>query len=309
MKYFTCAFALVWSYHVVRADEAPAPVPTAQEWADDQRPADLTLLHQKQEELRALQAEIHCLKRKTRHAASILFEIKIAEVSRAKWAQRQGDTSLLDRLTLDDHCRGATRGILSESGKKVLERLRGDAAAIKVVAEPSIMTIAGRPASLHVGGEVAVPDSAGNRKARVRYLRFGTLIDAVPVVLDEETLRLELRLQLSQLDFANSIEIDGHTYPGLMSRQADFASEIAIGKTLVVVLPPAVAHAEREDDGEATRANDAATETLVLVTPRWVEPMTPTPQTQEACLDVPVPHTTARQEANHAHGSSGRPPR
>lgn len=278
MKHFACAFAMVWSYQVVRADEAPQP-PAAESPREEKRSDDLHTLAEKLEELRALQVEVDRLRQQTRQAASILFEIKIAEVSHAEMAADQrGEAaarSLIEQLTTDDDTRGAAKGILSESGKELLDKLRAQA-ILKVVSEPSIITVAERPASMHVGGEVALPVGGESRDARVRYIRYGTSIDIVPIVLDDQKLRLELRLRLAQLDFANSIEIAGKTYPGLISRSIDFAAEAPIGQTVAVVLPPAIRQAKLEGDvvGEGQRAGQGeAVETLVLVTPRWVEPM------------------------------------
>lgn len=277
MKHFACAFALVWSYHVVRADEPP-PRTAAESPSHDQRSAD--------------------------SKTSILFEIQIAEVSRAKLAADvPGEApagSLIERLTTDGDTRRGARGILSESGKKLFDKLRSQG-ALKVIAEPSIVTIAGRPASMHVGGELPVPASDGNRKSRVRYLRYGTSIDVVPIVLGDEKLRLELRLQLSHLDFANSIELDGQEYPGLVGRRTDFATEIAVGQTMVVILPPETKQAGAEDGivaGEPSApAKNEAVETLVLVTPRGVDSMEPLDKV-EGGLDVPMPRA-ARFERDY----------
>lgn len=314
MKHFACAFALVWSYHVVRADEPPQPA--AESATDEQRSADLKTLDEKLGDLRVLQAEVNRLRRRTHRASSILFEIKIAEVSRAELAADQpGEAraaSLLERLTSDGDPRGRAEGILSESGKKLLEQLRSQG-TLKFVSEPSISTIAERPASMHVGGEVALPVGEGSRDSRVKYLRYGTSIDIVPVVLDHQRLRLELRLQLSQLDFANSVEIAGKSYPGLVSRSIDFAAEMPVGQTVAVVLPPETRQARPVDgkaaaDCSASAKGDAA-ETLVLVTPHWVDAMQPLEASEGGRLEAPRPPTASRPNALQVDGPTRRPRR
>ncbi|HJT34532.1 MAG TPA: hypothetical protein VJ783_21050 [Pirellulales bacterium] len=314
MKHFACAFALVWSYHVVRADEPP-PQPAAESASHEQRSADWKTLDEKLGELRALQAEVDQLRQRTHQASSILFEIRIAEVSRAKLAAAQpGEApsgSLLERLTADDDTHGGAKGILSEPAKKLLEKLRLQG-ALKIVSEPSISTIAERPASMHVGGEVAMPVGDGSLDSRVKCLRYGTSIDIVPVVLDDQRLRLELRLQLSQLDFTNSVEIGGKTYPGLVSRSIDFAAEVPVGQTVAVVLPPETRQARPVEGkaavGEATSANGEV-ETLVLVTPHWVDTMQSRDDTDSSRFGVPVPRASSRPDPSHVDGPARRPRR
>lgn len=295
MKNFACAFALIWSYHVVRADEPPAAPPAAVSPVEEQRSADSKRLQEKLDELRVLQAEVDRLRRKTDRADSILFQIKIAEVSRRKLAERAGDSSLVDLLTEDSDRRGSARNVLSEAGQKLFDKLRAEQ-VLRIVSEPAMATLPQRPASMHVGGEVAVPVSDGrhvefsldssvadvqltsqNLASRVRYLRYGTSIELVPVVLNHQKLRLEFRLKLSHLDFANAIEVDGQKYPSLVSRQIDFGTEIPFGKTMVVVLPPgvkSVSEAEAAADEPSATENDDAKEIVVLVTPRCVDSMT-----------------------------------
>lgn len=314
MKSFACAFALVWSYHVVRADE-PMPPPTAETPRDEECSADCETLNKKLEELRALQVEVDRLRKREHRTPSILLEIKIAEVSRMKMDDQPrgiAADSLIERLTTDGEIRGGAKGILSESGKKLLEQLRSQG-TLKVVSEPSISTIAERPASMHVGGEVALPVGEGSRDSRVKYLRYGTSIDIVPVVLDAQTLRLELRLQLSQLDFANSVEIAGKSYPGLVSRSIDFAAEMPVGQTVAVVLPPETRLARSVDgkaaaDDSASAKGDAA-ETLVLVTPHWVDTMQPLEAREGSRLEAPKPPTASRPDPFQVDGPARLPRR
>ncbi|HEX7449645.1 MAG TPA: hypothetical protein VF306_18955 [Pirellulales bacterium] len=68
MKPFAFAFALVWSYQVVRAEEGPppaAPSPTGEQRADES-----TLPSEKLEEQRALRAEVARLRQQIHHSQS-----------------------------------------------------------------------------------------------------------------------------------------------------------------------------------------------------------------------------------------------
>ena len=114
-----------------------------------------------------------------------------------------------------------------------LEALRDNNLA-KVLAEPKLVTVSGRPASFNSGGEfpILVPQSLGT--IGVEYKQFGTRIDFVPIVLGNGAIRLEVRPQVSELDNANGATLNGNRIPGLRTRWADTAVEMRAGQTLAL---------------------------------------------------------------------------
>ncbi len=105
---------------------------------------------------------------------------------------------------------------------------------IKVLAEPTLVTVSGRPASFNSGGEfpVIVPQSLGT--VSIEYREFGTRVDFVPLVLGNGSLRLEVRPSVSEIDPARSVQINGITVPGLRTRWVDTAVEMQAGQTLAL---------------------------------------------------------------------------
>ena len=71
---------------------------------------------------------------------------------------------------------------------------------LKVLAEPNLVTVSGRPASYLVGGEVPYPQPTGFGNISINFKPFGTQIDFVPIVLGNGGVRLEVRPQVSELD-------------------------------------------------------------------------------------------------------------
>jgi pilus assembly protein CpaC len=114
-----------------------------------------------------------------------------------------------------------------------IEAMRRDN-LVKILAEPTLTTVSGRPASFNSGGEfpVLVPQSLGT--VSVEYREFGTRIDFVPIVLGNGNIRLEVRPQISELDPSQSVNINNFNVPGLRTRWVDTGVEMKAGQTLAL---------------------------------------------------------------------------
>ena len=159
---------------------------------------------------------------------------------------------------------------------------------VKVLAEPTLVTVSGRPASFNSGGEfpIIVPQSLGT--VSIEYRQFGTRVDFVPIVLGNGRVRLEVRPQVSEVDPARSVTIANTTVPGLRTRWVDTAAEMNAGQTLALAgliqnqveaenrgLPwlsdlPWVGAAFRRVEEQNNEI-----ELLVLVTPEFVDALDP----------------------------------
>lgn len=104
----------------------------------------------------------------------------------------------------------------------------------KILAEPNIVAISGRPAQFNVGGEfpILVPQSLGT--ASVEFKPYGTQIDFLPIVLGNGNIRLEVRPRISEIDPARSITLNGNNIPALTVRQVDTAVEMKAGQTFAL---------------------------------------------------------------------------
>ena len=105
---------------------------------------------------------------------------------------------------------------------------------LKILSDPTLVTVSGRPAFFNSGGEfpILVPQSLGT--VSIEYKKFGTQIDFVPIVLGNGNLRLEVRPRISEIDHTRSITINGTTVPGLRVREADTGVEMHPGQTLAI---------------------------------------------------------------------------
>lgn len=102
----------------------------------------------------------------------------------------------------------------------------------KLLAEPTLTTMSGRPATFNVGGEVPIPISSGLGTVTVQFKEFGTQIDFVPIVLGNGSVRLEVRPVVTEVDPSLRDATTG--VPGFRTRRADVGVEMRAGQTLAI---------------------------------------------------------------------------
>ncbi|MBX7168943.1 MAG: pilus assembly protein N-terminal domain-containing protein [Pirellulales bacterium] len=159
---------------------------------------------------------------------------------------------------------------------------------LKVMAEPNLVTISGRPSSFNVGGEfpILVPQSLGT--VSIQYKKYGTQLDFVPIVLGNGRIRLEVRPRVSEIDNTRSVVINEIAIPGLRVREVETGVEMRAGQTLAIAglvqlrtegrsrgLPYL---ADLPYVGAMFRRNSSTTneiELLIMVTPELVDAMEP----------------------------------
>lgn len=243
----------------------------------------------------------------------VLLHVKVMEVSRTKlrslgfdWSQISGQnvirssvSGLLTGAIPTDPVAGTAATAVTSGGETfffsvldgndaffgVLEALRQDN-LMKVLAEPTLVTVSGRPAFFQVGGEfpIIVPQSLGT--VSIEYKRYGTQVDFVPIVLGNGRIRLEVRPRVSEIDTSRSVVINSTTVPGLRVREVDTGVEMQAGQTLAIAgLVETRVEAQRRGvpflsdvpyigaafRRVAERNNDV--ELLILVTPELVDAM------------------------------------
>jgi pilus assembly protein CpaC len=181
----------------------------------------------------------------------------------------------------------ASFGIVGENKifNAYLTALRNEA-LLKILAEPELVAINGRPATLLSGGEfpILVPQSLGT--VSVQWREFGVRLEAVPTVLGNGNLRLELQPEVSDRDFTNAVTVGGTTIPGLTVRRVNTQVEMKFGQTLMLAgLISSRQSAETQKIpflGELPyiglafsrrRHDNVETEVVITVTPELVAPL------------------------------------
>lgn len=162
----------------------------------------------------------------------------------------------------------------------------------KVLARPKIIAANGEEASFLAGGEVPIPvaqpGAAGVSTISIEYKEFGIKLAFQPEILSEELVKLTVAPEVSNLDFSNSIQIQGFEIPALRTRRASTTLDMLEGQTL------ALAGLLNDFDEKvvtglpflkdipvlgllfsSTRYQTQETELLILVTPHVVDPLNP----------------------------------
>jgi len=111
----------------------------------------------------------------------------------------------------------------------VLEAIRHDRLG-KILAEPTIVAVSGRPAYFRVGGEIGYQLSSGITGPSAEFKQYGTRIDFVALVLGNGRIRLEVRPLVSEIDAANSVG----NIPAQKTREVDTGVELQAGQTLAI---------------------------------------------------------------------------
>ncbi|HZZ77914.1 MAG TPA: hypothetical protein VFE62_05325 [Gemmataceae bacterium] len=129
-------------------------------------------------------------------------------------------------------------GVFNSNGGQLgfIQALRTEGLT-KILAEPRVTTLSGRPAFIVSGGETPILTSSGVGAPSVSYKQFGTVVHFLPIVLGNGKIHLEVRPELSNLNPANGITIPGTTattVPGFDTRSAQVAVQIEDGQTLAI---------------------------------------------------------------------------
>jgi pilus assembly protein CpaC len=169
----------------------------------------------------------------------------------------------------------------------VLKALEQDG-NLQSLAEPNLIAYNGKTASVLVGGEIPVPIVSGiGGNVSVSWKEFGVRLRFTPTIAGD-VIRLQVRPEVSALDFANGVTVSGFRIPALTTRYAETEVELRDGQSFAIAgllntmgqtdasaVPflskiPIIGYLFRS---QAQRREE--TELMVLVTPRLVRPLNP----------------------------------
>jgi pilus assembly protein CpaC len=156
------------------------------------------------------------------------------------------------------------------------------------LAEPNLIAYNGQEASFLAGGEIPVPVVSGTSgNVSVSYKEFGIRLNFVPTIAGD-AIRLKVRPEVSSLDFANGVTLNGFRIPALTTRRAETSVELRDGQSFAIA---GLLDNISENDKDAIPVmsklpiigplfknisrNKQQTELMVLITPRLVRPLDP----------------------------------
>ncbi|MDZ4307000.1 type II and III secretion system protein family protein [Allopontixanthobacter sp.] len=170
----------------------------------------------------------------------------------------------------------------------------------KTLAEPTLVALSGEKASFLAGGEFPIPvvqggstggaagGGGGGSSITVEFKPFGVSLAFTPTVLGDRTINLKVEPEVSSIDAAASIQLNGINIPGLQTRRASTTLELRDGESFAIAgllqkefqttinqVPllgsiPILGALFR-----STEFQKGETELLIVVTPRLVAPIKP----------------------------------
>ncbi|WP_254510749.1 type II and III secretion system protein family protein [Anatilimnocola floriformis] len=225
----------------------------------------------------------------------VALRVKIAEMNRS--AARGFGVDVKGHINFTDNTDGSQMflqsmlNVAAGAGPALLTQVDGDDiqlgvrylqshGIIRLLSEPTLVTMSGTPATFIAGGEFAVPTivgSAGLNAVTTDFRAFGAIISFMPTVIDKDRIRLQVSPEFSQINSALTV---GGT-PGLKVRAATTTVEMREGQTLAIA-------GLLEDNMNGTNVGDLPflsrvfgrrdmsrneTELLILVAPELVHAM------------------------------------
>ena len=156
------------------------------------------------------------------------------------------------------------------------------------LAEPTLVAYNGQEASFLAGGEIPVPVPQGVSGAvTIVFKEFGVRLSFRPTIVGD-SIRLRVRPEVSTLDFANGITLEGFRVPALSTRRAETEIELLDGQSFAI---GGLLNNTSQDDVQkvpwlgdipvlgllfrSKAERKERTELMVLVTPRLVRALDP----------------------------------
>ena len=151
----------------------------------------------------------------------------------------------------------------------------------KVLAEPTLVTLDGRPASFATESKSQNSKEGGfNEQDKVKSERTGTHLDVGPRLLDQDRIRLDLHLEWSGFD--RNPNTDNVVAAKVRRHTLDTSIETKLGRTIVL-------------SGFPSESRDAKqieeTILLLLVRPELIAPL---PSGRESAANGPIPSSVRR---------------
>lgn len=185
---------------------------------------------------------------------TIQLETQIMEVSRTKlrelgidWGVINGNDAVTQSVSGLLSASSSAAGLATSGGETfkvgvvqnsttflgVVRALRQNN-LVKVLANPTITAVDGRPASFNAGGEIPIVVPAGLGQVAIQYREYGTRVDMVAKVKGDGVVWLEVRPYVSEIDPTRSVTLQGISVPGLRSRFLETGVELQAGQTLAL---------------------------------------------------------------------------
>ena len=184
-------------------------------------------------------------------AVQVLLRVRVAEVNRSALkdlsfafnavnADKLGGNPDWEAGTISD---GVVRFFLSGPNASIDGLIRASITKgdFKLLAEPNLLTLPGKTASFLAGGEFPYPVSQSSSSqvgltgaVTIVFKEFGVKLNFTPYIMRSGAIRLNVAPEVSSLDFANGLVINGFAVPTVLVRRASAEVELGEGQYLAM---------------------------------------------------------------------------
>ncbi len=162
---------------------------------------------------------------------------------------------------------------------------------VEILAEPNVLAENGKQASFLAGGQFPYPvvqggTTGGSTAITIQFQQFGVRLNFLPTITPRGTIRLQVAPEVSALDYANGVTLQGFTVPGVSVRNVN--TEVELGEGQSFAIGGLLDNRETETFSkipfigdvpilgkffQSKTKNRTNTELMVIVTPQIVRPM------------------------------------
>jgi len=108
---------------------------------------------------------------------------------------------------------------------------------VRILAEPTLVAMSGGQADFHSGGEFPVPivqGTGGGNAISVQYRQFGVRVLFEPVVLGDNSIRLHVVPEVSDISDVGAVQIEGFSIPSVLIRRVETTLELKSGQSFAM---------------------------------------------------------------------------
>jgi pilus assembly protein CpaC len=199
---------------------------------------------------------------------------------------------------------------------------------LQILAEPNLITLEGKDASFLAGGQFPYPTitttPTGGATApvvTVQFKPFGVKLDFTPTVTPQGSINLKVAPEVSSLDYANAVQLQGFTSPALSQRRAETEVVLKDGESFAIAglidnrviqlveKVPGLGHVPILGRLFQSRSTQKSTdELLVVITPHFVKPLTAEERAQLPTMPVEFLPTVQDDQAKKGKKQKGEAP-
>lgn len=193
---------------------------------------------------------------------------------------------------------------------------------LQILAEPNLITLEGKDASFLAGGSFPFPvltttstGGAISPVVTVQFKPFGVQLNFTPTITDAGAIQLKVAPEVSSLDFANAVTLQGFLIPALSQRRAETEIVLKDGESFAiaglidnrviqtVTRVPGLSNVPVLGNLFRSRSNRKSTdELLVVITPHFVRPLGPGENAKLPDFLEPFLPPVAEQKAKQGKG-------